>query len=73
MRSWSSIQPSVRSSQRLPLGDSPEAIYLSPDGKWIAAAIEENDQVMLVDTATNKVVPQHQDARQESGARGVES
>ncbi len=31
---------------RVPLGDSPEAIYLSPDGKWISAAIEENDQVV---------------------------
>src|SRR3954471_18156952 len=28
----------------IPLGDSPEAIYLSADGKWLAAAIEENDQ-----------------------------
>ena len=37
------------------LGDSPEAIYLSPDGKWLSAAIEENDQVVLVDTATLKV------------------
>ena len=40
----------------VPLGDSPEAIYLSPDGKLLAAAIEENDQVLLIDTATLKVV-----------------
>ena len=38
----------------MPLGDSPEAIYLSPDGKWIAAAIEENDQVVIVDVAALK-------------------
>ena len=40
---------------RNPLGDSPEAIYLSPDGKWLSAAIEENDQVLLIDTTTNSV------------------
>ena len=34
----------------IPLGDSPEAIYLSPDGKWLSAAIEENDQVAIIDT-----------------------
>src|SRR2546421_5772007 len=34
------------------LGDSPEAIYVAPDGKWLSAAIEENDQVLLVDTGT---------------------
>ena len=39
----------------IPLGDSPEAIYLSPDGKWLSAAIEENDQVIIVDTAALKV------------------
>ncbi len=38
------------------LGDSPEAIYLSPDGKWLSAAIEENDQVLIVDTAALTVV-----------------
>ena len=36
---------------RIPVGDSPEAIYLSPDGKWLSVAIEENDQVVIVDTA----------------------
>ena len=39
----------------IPLGDSPEAIYLSPDGKWLSAAIEENDLVLLIDTATLKI------------------
>src|SRR5882724_11258856 len=38
-----------------PLGNSPEAIYLSADGKWLSAAIEENDLVLLVDTATGGV------------------
>jgi len=35
------------------VGDSPSDLSL-PDGRWIAAAIEENDQVLLVDTGTNK-------------------
>src|SRR5438552_1544984 len=34
--------------KQVPLGRSPEAIYRSPDGQWVAAAIEENDQVVLV-------------------------
>ncbi len=37
------------------LGDSPEAIYLSPDGKWLSAAIEENDQILIVDLTALKV------------------
>src|SRR5206468_9534186 len=40
---------------RVPLGESPEAIYLSPDGKWLSAAIEEDNQVVIVDTAALKV------------------
>src|SRR6266404_6593674 len=40
----------------LHLGDSPEAIYLSPDGKWLSAAIEENDQVLLIDTSALAIV-----------------
>ncbi len=57
---------------RVKLGDSPEAIYLSPDGRFVAAAIEENDQVLLVDTSDARRRAQHQDAGQESRARGVE-
>ena len=37
------------------LGSSPEAIYLSPDGKWLSAAIEEEDQVFIIDVATLKI------------------
>jgi YVTN family beta-propeller protein len=40
---------------RIALGKSPEAIYLSIDGKLLAAAVEENDQVVIVDTGTLKV------------------
>src|SRR5699024_1104671 len=40
---------------RVPVGDSPEAIYLSADGKWLSAAVEENDQVALIDTAKLEV------------------
>ena len=38
------------------LGSSPEAIYLSPDGKLLSAAIEEKDEVAIVDLATLAVV-----------------
>src|SRR4030095_11774000 len=37
---------------RAKLGDSPEAIYVSPDGRFLSAAIEENNQVLIVDTAS---------------------
>src|SRR5262245_39178631 len=37
------------------LGSSPEAIYLSPDGKWLSAAIEEDDQVFIIDVAGLKI------------------
>ncbi len=36
-------------------GARPKAIYLSADGKWLSAAVEEDDQVLIVDTATGKV------------------
>src|SRR4029078_4186930 len=36
---------------RVKLGDSPEGIYVSSDGRFLAAAIEENNQVLIVDTA----------------------
>ena len=37
------------------LGESPEGVYASPDGRWIAAAIEESNAVAITDTQTNKV------------------
>src|SRR5439155_1647947 len=37
------------------LGSSPEAIYLSPDGKWLSAAIEEDDQVLLIDAVSGRI------------------
>ena len=39
------------------LGSSPEAIYLSPDGKWLSAAIEEDDQVLLIDAVSASATP----------------
>src|SRR5690606_11091584 len=38
------------------LGDSPEGVYVSADGRWIAAAIEENNTVAIIDTQTNQMV-----------------
>src|SRR5436190_14811816 len=40
---------------RAAVGNSPEAVYLSPDGKWLAVAVEEDDRVALVEVATMKV------------------
>src|SRR5205814_1157667 len=37
------------------LGKSPEGVYLSRDGKAVAVAVEENNSVALVDTATLQV------------------
>ena len=44
-RSSSSISRATPKPARVKLGDSPEGIYVSPDGRWLAAAIEENNQV----------------------------
>jgi YVTN family beta-propeller protein len=41
---------------RVPLGESPEGVGRSADGRWVAAAVEERDCVVFVDTATRKVV-----------------
>ena len=57
---------------RVKLGDSPEAIYLSPDGRFA----RRGDRGERPGAARRHVGAhgraQHQDARQESGARGVE-
>src|SRR5690606_39814712 len=37
------------------LGESPEGVYASPDGRWIAAAIEESNDVAIVDTRTKQL------------------
>ena len=37
------------------LGESPEGVYVSPDGRWISAAIEESNDVAIIDTQTNQV------------------
>ena len=47
--------PDGKTIATVALGESPEAIYLSPDGKWLSAAVEEDDEVALIDTATLKV------------------
>lgn len=36
---------------KVDLGDSPEAVYLSPAGRWLAGAIEENDAATIVDVS----------------------
>jgi YVTN family beta-propeller protein len=41
---------------QIPLGASPEAIQLSPDGKLLAAAIEEANEIVLVDTGALALV-----------------
>src|SRR6476660_9357905 len=34
------------------LGESPEGVGISPDGRWVAAAVEETNDVAFVDTRT---------------------
>jgi DNA-binding beta-propeller fold protein YncE len=40
---------------RTAVGNSPEGIYLSTDGKWLSVAVEEDNEVAIVDTSTGKV------------------
>ena len=64
---------SASAPARVKLGDSPEGIYLSPDGRWLSAAIEENNQVLFVDTATLTDREARHDEGQEPRARGIQS
>ena len=36
------------------LGESPEGVGISPDGRWVAAAVEETNDVAFVDTRTQR-------------------
>jgi YVTN family beta-propeller protein len=40
----------------IPLGTSPEGAGISADGRWVAAAVEEGNEVMFIDTATRQKV-----------------
>src|SRR5205823_14477620 len=39
-------------AERIPVGKSPEGVEISRDGAWIAVAVEENNSVSLIRTAT---------------------
>ncbi len=54
------------------LGESPEGVYRSPDGKWVVVAVEEDNSVHFVDMASGRM-SSRQDRRQESGALGLQS
>jgi YVTN family beta-propeller protein len=38
----------------IPLGTSPEGAGISADGRWVAAAVEEGNEVMFIDTAPGR-------------------
>ena len=40
-------------SGTIAVGASPEGVGLSPDGRWVAAAVEETNEIVFVDTRTN--------------------
>ncbi|MFX7981044.1 hypothetical protein ABTK42_19635, partial [Acinetobacter baumannii] len=41
-----------RQAGEIPLGESPEGLGQSPDGRWVVAAVEESNEVVFVDTRT---------------------
>ena len=41
--------------RRVQLGESPEALYCSPDGKWLGVANEGNNSISFVDVKTMKL------------------
>lgn len=62
-RAWVSNQPNqllmIDLVKREPagaiaIGDSPEGVGISADGRWIAVAVEETNDVVFVDAATNR-------------------
>src|ERR1041384_1754429 len=42
-------------TKKVDLGESPEGVYISPDGKWVSAAVELTNSVAFVDTGTDTV------------------
>lgn len=36
------------------LGDSPEGVSISADGRWVAAAVEESNEIVITDTTSNQ-------------------
>ena len=40
-------------SGTIAVGASPEGVGISPDGRWVAAAVEETNEIVFVDTRTN--------------------
>ncbi len=42
-----------QSAGAIALGESPEGVGISPDERWIAAAIEESNEIVSVDTRSN--------------------
>jgi len=43
-------------AKKIDLGESPEGVYISPDGSLIAAAVELTHSVAFIDTASDAVV-----------------
>ena len=41
---------------QVPLGKSPEGVYISHDGSMVSVAVEENNSITLVDTASGKAI-----------------
>ena len=39
---------------KIDLGESPEGVYRSPDGKWLAVAVEDDNSVHFIDIASGK-------------------
>jgi YVTN family beta-propeller protein len=40
----------------MPVGGEPEGVTLSPDGRWVYMSSEEDHQIAVIDTSTDKVV-----------------
>src|SRR5437879_13888723 len=43
-------------AKKIDLGESPEGVYISPDGRLVAAAVELTNSVAFIDTARDAVV-----------------
>ncbi|MCK7513587.1 MAG: hypothetical protein MZV70_62570 [Desulfobacterales bacterium] len=54
------------------LGESPEGVSLSPDGRWVVVAVEVSNSVAFVDTAFARQAVQRESQRQEPGARRLQ-
>jgi len=59
--------PDLRILKNVPVGDGPEGIAATANGKWVLAALQRTDQVAILDAGSGAVLARLPTARRPSG------